>query len=416
MRAPDACIRQAAQVGPAVGQFVTVLFSGTFPWARLRQAQKLLRLAERYGAARVNAACARALAFDLLDVRRVEEIVRTALEREPPAPRARHRRPTPGPLRPPAAELCPSPRSPERRTDRWRSPRTWSAASSACAWAACSPPCPTAPPTPARPNSVPSSFSSSCSRTRSIAATARASSRGWRPPASRRSSPPEAISWDTPVSYDRPRVRELFGLHWLAQQENVIFSGPVGVGKSFFAQALGHSACRAGHHVRYIKVAKLLLALHPSRADNSFERELRSWLAPDLLILDDFGLRKLTAQQSSDFYDVLVERDRQAATILTSNRAVDEWVALFDDPILANSALDRFAHRAHQIVMEGPSLRAPRTLRQLKGERRPGKRPLRGDSQIWVASSNALLEALRPSVSAAPPPKAVSSTACGART
>ena len=83
MRAPDACVRQAAQVGAAVGQFVSVLLSGTFPWARLRQAQKLLRLADRYGAARVNAACTRALAFELLDVRRVERILHTALEREP---------------------------------------------------------------------------------------------------------------------------------------------------------------------------------------------------------------------------------------------------------------------------------------------------------------------------------------------
>jgi transposase len=88
MRAPDACCRQAEAVGPAVGQFVRVLLSGTFPWSRLRQAQKLLRLAERYGAARTNAACARALAFELLDVRRVETIVAAALEREP-APTAR---------------------------------------------------------------------------------------------------------------------------------------------------------------------------------------------------------------------------------------------------------------------------------------------------------------------------------------
>ena len=69
---------------------------------------------------------------------------------------------------------------------------------------------------------------------------------------------------------------------------------------------------------------------------------MQSWLAPDLLLLDDFGLRKLTAQQSSDSYsdsyDVLVERHRRAATIITSDRAVDEWVALFDDPILANSS------------------------------------------------------------------------------
>jgi DNA replication protein DnaC len=188
----------------------------------------------------------------------------------------------------------------------------------------------------------------------------------------------EQLVWDTPVSYDRPRVRELFGLHWLAAHENVIFCGPVGVGKSWFAQALGHSACRAGHHVRYVKVAKLLLALHQSRADNSFERELRSWLAPDLIVLDGFGLRKLTAQQSSDFYDVLVERDRHSATILTSNRAVDEWVALFDDPILANSALDRFAHRAHQIVMEGPSLRAARAPSPAKGSARPVKTAAQG--------------------------------------
>ncbi len=123
--------------------------------------------------------------------------------------------------------------------------------------------------------------------------------------------------------------------------------------------------------MRFIKVAKLLLALRQARADHSVERELRGWLAPDVVILDDFGLRKLTAQQSSDFYDVLVERDKRAATVITSNRAVDEWVALFDDPILANSALDRFAHRAHQIVMEGPSLRAARAPGAARGGRRP---------------------------------------------
>jgi IstB-like ATP binding protein len=83
---------------------------------------------------------------------------------------------------------------------------------------------------------------------------------------------------------------------------------------------------------------------------------VRSWLAPDLLLLD--------------VYDVLVERHRRAATIITSNRAVDEWMALFDDPILANCALDRFAHRAHQIVMEGPSLRAASAPSPPKGKRR----------------------------------------------
>jgi DNA replication protein DnaC len=83
-------------------------------------------------------------------------------------------------------------------------------------------------------------------------------------------------------------------------------------------------------------------------------------------------------RETSDFYDVLVERDRHAATLITSNRAVDEWVALFDDPILANSALDRFAHRAHQIVMEGPSLRAARAPSSAKSSARPLKTAAQG--------------------------------------
>lgn len=188
----------------------------------------------------------------------------------------------------------------------------------------------------------------------------------------------EQLVWDTAVSYDRARVRDLFALHWLTAKDNVIFCGPVGVGKSWFAEALGHSACRAGHRVRFIKVPKLLQALRQARADHSVERELRSWLAPDLLVLDDFGLRKLPAQESSDLYDVLVERDGRASTIITSNRAVEEWVALFDDPILANSALDRFAHRAHQIVMEGPSLRAARAPSGALSGRRPPKPTMQG--------------------------------------
>lgn len=113
MRAPDACLRRAAEVGPAVGQFVTVLLGGTFPWARLRQAQKLLRLAERYGAARVNAACARALAFNLVEVRRVETIVRTALEHEPPESERGRVIPLPARFARPPRSFAHHPKSPE---------------------------------------------------------------------------------------------------------------------------------------------------------------------------------------------------------------------------------------------------------------------------------------------------------------
>ena len=98
---------------------------------------------------------------------------------------------------------------------------------------------------------------------------------------------------------------------------------------------------------------------------------MRRLLAPDLLIVDDFGLRRLSPQQSSDLYEVILERHRRASTIVTSNRSIDEWIPLFDDPILAQSALDRLAHNAHQVALEGDSYRK----RQRPGEREPSVAP-----------------------------------------
>jgi DNA replication protein DnaC len=84
---------------------------------------------------------------------------------------------------------------------------------------------------------------------------------------------------------------------------------------------------------------------------------MRRLLAPDVLLLDDFGLRRLDARQSSDFYEVVLERHRRTSTIVTSNRAIEEWIPLFEDPVLAQSALDRLAHNAYQVVLEGESYR-----------------------------------------------------------
>ena len=179
----------------------------------------------------------------------------------------------------------------------------------------------------------------------------------------------EDFDWDAPVTFDRDRVRDLFNLSFLGKHQDVIFLGPVGVGKTLLASALGHSACRAGRRVLFLRHSDLLKAIHQSRADNSTERVLRSLLAPDLLIIDDFGLRRLDAQQSSDFYEVIIERHRHASTVVTSNRAIEEWIPLFDDPILAQSALDRLAHNAHQIVIEGESYRR----RQRPGDSPPPK-------------------------------------------
>jgi DNA replication protein DnaC len=187
----------------------------------------------------------------------------------------------------------------------------------------------------------------------------------------------EGFDWDAPVTFDRDRVRDLFSLGFLERQEDVIFLGPVGVGKTFLASALGHAACRAGREVVFLRADRLLHHLHQSRADHSTDKLFRRLLAPDLLIVDDFALRRLDAQQSSDFYEVILERHRRASTILTSNRSIDEWIPLFEDPVLAQSAIDRLAHNAYQVVMEGESYRK----RQRPGEHSARPRPPRNNSR-----------------------------------
>ena len=181
----------------------------------------------------------------------------------------------------------------------------------------------------------------------------------------------ERFDWSAQIRIDKSRLMDLFGLHFIERHENVTFSGPVGVGKTFLAQALGHGACCAGYRVLYTRADLLLKTLARSRADNSFDRELRRFITPDLLVVDDFGLRKLSNQASSDFYDLVIERHTRSSTILTSNRGVEEWMPVFDEPLLGQSALDRFCHRAHQFVIEGESYRkrtapgsAPKTGRK----------------------------------------------------
>ncbi len=167
----------------------------------------------------------------------------------------------------------------------------------------------------------------------------------------------ERFDWSAKIRIDKTRLNELFGLHFIERHENVAFCGPVGVGKSYLAQALGHAACRAGYRVLFCRADGLLKTLARSRADNSFDRELRSFISPDLLVVDDFALKKLSSQATSDFYDLLIERHTRSSTILTSNRGVEEWMTAFDEPMLGQSALDRFCHRAHQFVIEGESYR-----------------------------------------------------------
>jgi DNA replication protein DnaC len=167
----------------------------------------------------------------------------------------------------------------------------------------------------------------------------------------------EDFDWTAAVTLDRRMLDAVFSLDFLNRHEHVLFVGPVGVGKSFLSQSLGYAAVRGGHSVRFIRADAFFRTMSQSRVDHTLEKTFRSFLSPDLLILDDFGLQKLTSQQSTDLYELIIARHRQASFIITSNRAVDEWLGLFDDSILGNSALDRLANASYQIIIEGTSYR-----------------------------------------------------------
>jgi DNA replication protein DnaC len=168
----------------------------------------------------------------------------------------------------------------------------------------------------------------------------------------------ESFDWQFNPTINRQQIYDLATGGYVERSEGVWILGPTGVGKSHIAQALGHEAARRGRDVLYVKAAVLLQHLGGGRADGTYERRLLGYLRPDVLILDDFGLKAMRAPASEDLYEVIDGRYQRAATILTTNRAVSEWPELFDQPILASAAIDRLGHGVTQITITGESYRA----------------------------------------------------------
>ena len=182
-------------------------------------------------------------------------------------------------------------------------------------------------------------------------------------------------AWDSTakVTYDRALLNELTSLRFLDSHAHVAIVGPVGVGKTFLAHALGHIACRRGASVLAVRTDQMLKTLKHARLDHSYEAELRKIVSVDLLLLDDFAIDVLDTTESRDLYEILLERYRTGSIVVTSNRGPDEWLATFADPIRAQSAIDRFTSNAYDLVIEGESYR-PRLKPRMPPESKDGTR------------------------------------------
>jgi DNA replication protein DnaC len=165
---------------------------------------------------------------------------------------------------------------------------------------------------------------------------------------------------------NRGLIMELASCRFMQEKVCVFIIGPCGTGKSHIAQALGHSAIRAGYNVLFTTQSKMLGQLNAARATNSFDRQFAKFAGIDLLIIDDFGLKPLKGSQDEDFHDVITERYERKSTIVTSNLDTPEWTDAFPNKLLGSATIDRLRHGAYTVVLEGKSFRAPKLMSKMQ--------------------------------------------------
>jgi DNA replication protein DnaC len=172
---------------------------------------------------------------------------------------------------------------------------------------------------------------------------------------------PELVfeAWDTGarVTYDRRLLDDLRTLRFLDGHHHVAVMGPVGVGKTMLAHAMGHEAVRHGHSVLCLSADKMFARLKGSRLDGTHEAELRRLATVDLLIVDDLALKALDVLETNDLYELVTARHRTASMVVTSNRSPEEWLPMLADPLHAQALVDRFTNNAYDLVIEGESYR-----------------------------------------------------------
>lgn len=167
----------------------------------------------------------------------------------------------------------------------------------------------------------------------------------------------EDLDMRTPRGIDRAVMAHLIDGGWSLRHENLLITGPAGLGKSWIACALGHKACRDGRRVLYHRAPRLFEALALARGDGRHARMLKAIERTELFILDDWGLSVLTTAERRDLLEILEDRHGRGSTIVTSQLPVEHWHEAIGDPTLADAILDRLVHNAHRLTLAGESMR-----------------------------------------------------------
>jgi DNA replication protein DnaC len=167
----------------------------------------------------------------------------------------------------------------------------------------------------------------------------------------------EDLDLRTPRGLDRGTVLSLAESHWVDAHRNVLVTGPTGVGKTFLACALAHSAIRRGHTALYLRLPRLLDELVLARADGRLPRLMAAWARVDVLVLDDLGLQPVAAPRAADLLEVIEDRSGTRSTIVTSQLPVGHWHEALGEPTVADAILDRLVHAAYRLELRGGSMR-----------------------------------------------------------
>ena len=170
----------------------------------------------------------------------------------------------------------------------------------------------------------------------------------------------EDIDFRAPRGLDKDLVLSLADGRWVREHLSILIIGPAGIGKSWIACALAHSACRLGHSASYRRLPRLLTELAIARADGSYPKLLASLAKTEVLIIDDFGLAKLSAENRRDLLEITEDRYGIRSTVITSQLPVENWHDIIGDPTLADAILDRLVHSSYQLNLKGESMRKRR--------------------------------------------------------